>query len=127
MSTYRLEKLFAPRSVALVGGSPRERSLGGIVLRQLRAAGFPGALHVVNPNYPEIGGLSTVGDLNLLPEPPDVVVVTAPAPTVPGILGAAGVKGAAVAVVISAGLGHGSGSLAEQAHAAARQHGLRVV
>lgn len=127
MSTHRLDKLFAPRSVALIGGSPRKGSLGGTVLRQLRAAGFSGALHVVNPNYLEIGGLPTVSDLDQLADPPDVAVVTAPAPAVPGILCAAGAKGAAVAVVISSGLGHGVGSLAEQAYTAAREHGLRVI
>ena len=40
MSTYRLEKLMNPGSLVLVGGSPRERSLGRIVLRNLRAAEF---------------------------------------------------------------------------------------
>src|SRR5262245_2663448 len=107
MSTYRLDRLFAPRSVALVGASPRERSLGRIVLGKLRAAGFTGALHGVNPKHREIDGLATVPHLDQLPEPPDVIVVTAPAPAVPGILEEAGAKGVAAAVVISAGLGHG--------------------
>lgn len=127
MSTYRLDRLFAPRSVALVGASQRGGSLGKTVLRQLRAAGFPGPLHVVNPNYPEIDGIPTVASIDQVPEPPDVLVVTAPAPAVPRILEAAGARAAGVAIVISAGLGHGPGSLGEQAHAAARRHGLRLV
>jgi acetyltransferase len=44
MSTYRLDKLFAPASVAVVGASPRAGSLGRTLLRNLREAGFfPGA------------------------------------------------------------------------------------
>ncbi len=127
MSTYRLDKLFKPRSIALVGGSPRPGSLGGVVLTKMREAGFAGDLHIINPKYPQIDGLPTVASLDRLPAPPDVVVVTAPAPAVPEILETAGQRGTSVAVVISAGLGHGAGSLAEQAHNAARAHGLRVV
>jgi acetyltransferase len=40
MSTYRLDKLFAPRSIAVVGGSPRATSPGRAVIANLKAAGF---------------------------------------------------------------------------------------
>src|SRR5690606_18837974 len=40
MGTYALGSVFSPASVALVGGSPRERSLGRLVLRQLVEGGF---------------------------------------------------------------------------------------
>jgi acetyltransferase len=46
---------------------------------------------------------------------------------VPDIIAAAGAKGVGAAVIISAGLGHGPGSLAEAARTAARAHGLRVL
>jgi len=51
MSTYRLDKLFSPRSVAVVGASPRETSPGRAVLRNLRAAAFEGSIGLVNPRY----------------------------------------------------------------------------
>ena len=44
MSTYRLDKLFAPRSIAVIGASPRENSLGRFVLRNLREANYPGQI-----------------------------------------------------------------------------------
>jgi acetyltransferase len=127
VSTYRLEALMAPRSIAVVGASPREHSLGRIVLRNVHAAGFAGAIHLVNPRYPEIDGVKAVGGLDSLSAPPDLLVITAPASEVPGIIAAAGAKGVAAAAVISAGLGHGAGSLAEAARVAARAHGLRVL
>ena len=46
MSTYRLNELFNPRSIALVGASPKEQSLGHTVLKNLLAAGFPGPVPV---------------------------------------------------------------------------------
>ena len=127
MSTHNLDKLFAARSVALVGASPRDHSLGRTVFQQLRGSKFPGPLRLVNPNYEEIDGVRTVPSLSRLAEVPDVVVVTAPASAVPEIIDEAGTQGAAVAIVISAGLGHGQDSLAEQTHTIARKRGLRIV
>lgn len=127
MSTYHLNTLLAPRSVAVVGASPREGSLGRIALRNLREGGFAGPIHLVNPRHPEIDGVKAVPSLDALATPPDVLVVTAPAPAVPEIVTAAGKKGVAAAVIISAGLGHGPGSFAEAARTAARAHGLRVL
>src|SRR2546428_13349105 len=63
MSIYRLETLFAPRSVALVGASPRAGSLGHTVLHNLRAGGFSGALHLVNPRHVEVEGIRTLASV----------------------------------------------------------------
>jgi acetyltransferase len=127
VSTYRLAALFAPKSIAVVGASPRERSLGRIALRNLRDGGFAGRIHLVNPRHPEIDGVKAVASLDAITEPPDLVVITAPAAAVPGIVATAGAKGVAAAVIISAGLGHGAGSFAEATRSAARAHGLRVL
>lgn len=127
MSTYRLEKILSPRSVALVGGSPREFSVGRNILRNLREAGFAGPLHLVNPRHAEIEGLVAVRSIDRLDDVPDLVVVAAPPAMIPGIVAAAGAKGCGGAVIITSGLGHGSGSLAGQAAQAARAHGLRLI
>ena len=127
MSTYRLDRLFAPRSVALVGASPRPGSLGHAVLRNLRGADFAGTLALVNPRHGEIEGLPTFASLRDLPEPPDVAVVAVPADAVPAVIADAAETGVAAAVVITAGLGHGPGSLAAACEAAARPRGLRIV
>jgi acetyltransferase len=127
MSTYRLEKLFSPRSIAVVGGSPRATSPGRAVLRNLREAAFKGPLSLINPHYPEIEGVRSVKDIRDLTEVPDLLVIAVPAPSVPEIVAAAGEKGVAAAVVITAGLGHGPGSLAQRCEQAARASGLRLV
>ena len=63
MSTYRLKNLLAPRSVALVGASPRHGSVGRAILNNIRKAQFKGEFGLVNPRYPEIDGVATVGSL----------------------------------------------------------------
>jgi acetyltransferase len=127
MSTFRLEMLFRPRSVAVVGASPRERSLGRAIIRCLRDGQFDGPFHIVNPHYGEIEGLSTVGSVEAIAGAPDVVIIATPPAAVPDVVAAAGAKGAGAAIIITAGLGHGSGSLAEAAERAARTHGIRLI
>jgi acetyltransferase len=127
MSTYHLDRLFDPRSVALVGASPRQTSVGRTILSNLRLAGFAGRLHLVNPIHGEVEGIRSVKSIADLPEVPDVVIITAPPPQVPGIIAAAGAKGIPTAVVIAAGLGHGPGSLSEAAERAARASGMRLI
>jgi acetyltransferase len=127
MSSYHLEQLLSPRSVAIVGASPRPTSAGRAVLRNLRAAGFAGAIHLVNPHYEEIEGIRAVKSLDDLPSAPDLVIIAAPAPAVPSVIDAAGEKGAAGAIIITAGLGHGAGSLADAAEKAARAKGVRLI
>jgi acetyltransferase len=127
MSTYRLDKLLSPRSVAVVGASPKEASVGRKLLRNLRDGGFRGEISVINPRYGQIDGLATVASLHELPQTPDVIAVTAPPEAVPAIVSAAGEKGTAAAIIITAGLGRGPGSLAETCEKAARATGLRLV
>ncbi|SEM46691.1 acetyltransferase [Pseudoxanthomonas sp. GM95] len=127
MSTYRLKSVFAPQSIAIIGGSPRERSAGRAVVRNLRAAGFPGKIAWVNARYGQIDGMATVRELADLDYVPDLVIVTAPAPIVPQVVATAAQRGVAAAIILTAGLGEGPGSLAEATERAARVHGLRIL
>ena len=127
MSIYRLDKLFSPRSVAVIGASPRATSPGHAVLRNLRDGGFNGPIHLVNPRYDEIAGIRSVRSVQDLPATPDLVVIAVPPPAVPATVAAAGESGAAGAVIITAGLGHGPDSIADACERAARAHGLRLI
>src|SRR3954452_7199441 len=101
MSTYHLENLLSPRSVALVGASPRPSSVGGAILRNIREAKFKGEFGLVNPNYAEIDGIAAVSALERVPFVPELVVITAPARAVPGLIDEAGQRGAAGALVVT--------------------------
>jgi acetyltransferase len=127
MSTYRLDKLFSPRSVAVIGASPRNTSPGYAVLRNLKSAGFAGPIHLVNPHYSEIAGIGAVKTFAEVVEPPDLIVIAAPAPAVPCIIAQAAEAGTAAAIIITSGLSHGPGSLADACAEAARTQGLRLL
>jgi acetyltransferase len=127
MSTYRLKNLLSPRSVALVGASPRQGSVGRAILANLQKAEFKGELGLVNPRHAEIEGVAAVSSLGKLPFVPELVVITAPPTAIAGLIDEAGKRGAAGALVITAGLGRGEGSLAEAAERAAHQYGMRLI
>src|SRR5579863_2045582 len=127
MSTYKLDRLFSARSVAVIGASQRQSSSGRAVLANLRSAGFPGGIHLVNPRYDEIEGIRAVKSYDDLPVAPDVAVIGVPPTAVPDAVAAVAKKGTAVAIIITAGLGHGSGSLSERCERTARAAGLRLV
>jgi len=127
MSTYRLDQLFAPRSIAVVGASPRATSPGRAVLKNLKSGGFAGAIHLVNPHYASIEGIAAVKSYEALATTPDVAVIAAPPAAVASVVRAAAASGTAAAIILTAGLGHGSGSIAEQCEQAARATGMRIV
>ena len=127
MSTYRLKNLLAPRSLALAGASPRQGSVGRSVLRNIRDAQFKGQFGLVNTHYGEVDGIAAVQGLGGLSFVPELVVITAPATAVQALIEEAGRLGSAGAVIITAGLGHGEGSLAEAAEGAARKYGMRLI
>ncbi|HEY2530635.1 MAG TPA: bifunctional acetate--CoA ligase family protein/GNAT family N-acetyltransferase [Xanthobacteraceae bacterium] len=127
MSIYRLDKLLSPRSIAVVGASPREKSAGRAVLSNLLRGGFAGPIQLVNPHYELIEGIKAAKSYDQLADAPDVAVIAAPPPIVPSIVAAAGAKGTAAAVILTAGLGRGPGSLADACEKSARATGMRLV
>jgi len=127
MSTYHLKNLLSPRSVALIGASPRQASVGRAILGNIHKAKFKGEFGLVNPHYAEVDGVSTVGSIGKLAFVPELVVITTPATAIPGLIDEAGARGSAGALIVTSGLGQGAGSLAEATERAALKHGMRLI
>jgi acetyltransferase len=100
---HPLDAIFRPKSVALVGASEREGSVGRTVMWNLLSSPFGGTIYPVNQKRSNILGVRTYPSLADLPERPDVVVITTPATTVPGILREAVACGIPGGIIISAG------------------------
>ncbi len=73
-NTDWLKPLLEPRSIAIVGASPRPGSFGRTTLSQTLAQGFKGPVYPVNPNQKEILGLTCYPSLADLPAPADLVI-----------------------------------------------------
>ena len=105
MGPHYLQHFFTPNSVAIVGASERENSVGYRLLLNMQEAGFSGGLYPINPKHEQLLGLKAYPDLHAVPEDLDLVVIATPAPTVPCILRQCGDKGVSSVIIISAGFG----------------------
>lgn len=127
MGIHNLERLFRPRSVALVGASARPGSLGAALLANLRAGGLQGPIRLVNPRHASIDGEPCVARIADLPEPPDLAVIAAPREHVPALAEEAAAFGVPAAIVITADPAHGDNSLRARMGELARRTGMRIV
>lgn len=130
MTTRNMNSLFKPSSVALIGASRRERSVGKVVARNLFNAGFDGPIMPVNPREKSIEGVLAYPTVADLPITPELAVIATPPATVPGLIAELGARGTKAAVVITAGFGEmgEEGKRLQQAVLdAARPHLLRVI
>ena len=105
MSIRNLDQLFKPSTIAVIGASPRLESVGGVLWRNLRRAGFGGMLLPVNPRRADLDGVPCWPDVASLPTVPDLAVIATPPETVPGLIRDLGARGTKAAVIISAGFG----------------------
>jgi len=131
MSTIHLQRLFRPRSVAVVGANNKPRRVGGVILRNLLAGGFEGPIMPVNPRYEAVAGVLTYPDVSSLPRVPDLGILCTPPETIPDLVDELGARGTKAVVVVARGLGALRGAdgrtLEERTLLTARQHGMRVL
>ncbi|MFD2426672.1 acetate--CoA ligase family protein [Ralstonia solanacearum] len=131
MSIRHLSHLFHPGSVALIGATPRPHSVGATALANLKAGGFRGPIHLVNPKYRELDGQPCHASVDDLPACPELALICTPAPTVPGLIAALGRRGCRAAIVLSAGFEQqadaAGGSLRQAVLDASRPYPLRIL
>ena len=73
-SPWKLDPLFTPRSIAVIGASPNGGA-GSIVLRNMQRLGYTGTVYPINPKYKEIFGYPCYASLRDLPAPADCAAV----------------------------------------------------
>ncbi len=130
MSVRNLDKLFNPGTVALIAASIGLGSVGAVVARNLRRAGFAGELMLVDPQRPTLDGLAVHPSIASLPRAPELAVIAAPPETVPAMIAELGERGTRAAVIMTAGFGElrGRGRFLRQATlGAAQPHLMRIV
>ncbi len=130
MSIRNFDKLFGPASIAVIGASSRADSVGGVLWRNIRRAGFKGQIWPVNPRHASLDGVAVAKDVAGLPGAPDLAVIATPPATVPGLVSELGARGTRAAVIITAGFGElgAEGKRLQQATLdAARPHLMRLV
>ena len=98
-----LDAIFAPRTVAVIGASEKQGSVGRAVLWNLISNPFGGTVYPINSNRHNVLGIKAYKDIKSVPDPVDLAVVVTPASTVPGVISECVDAGVTGAIVISAG------------------------
>ena len=125
-----LDVIFNPKTVAVIGATEREGSVGRTIIWNLMTNAFGGTIFPVNPKRPSILGIKAYKSIAAIPEKVDLAVIVTPAQTVPDIVRecvAAGVKGA---IIISAGfkeIGPEGVALEKEILEEARRGNMRII
>src|SRR5512140_1374427 len=84
--THPLDIFFTPKSVAVIGATEKPGSVGRTLMWNLVTNPFGGTVYPVNANRPSVLGIKAYPSVAVLPETPEVAVISTPAKTIPGIV-----------------------------------------
>jgi acetyl coenzyme A synthetase (ADP forming)-like protein len=127
---YPLDSFFKPQSVAVIGATEAERSVGRTTLWNLISSPFGGTIYPVNPKRSSVLGMRCYPNVRAVPEPVELAIVVTPAPTVPGVIRECVEAGVVGAIILAAGfreLGPCGEALEQQVLAEARKGSLRII
>lgn len=130
MSTINLHRIFNPESVAVIGASEKEGSVGFSIMKNLVTSDFKGEIFPVNPKRKDIMGLGASADIQDIVSSVDMAVIATPIQMIPQIVESCGKAGLAGAVIVSSG-GRETGVKGQQIEARilekARKYNLRII
>jgi acetyltransferase len=130
MGTLNLDKIFNPKSVAIIGASDAEGSVGYAIVKNFTGLGYAGKVYYVNIRKPEILGVKTYPTVEQVPESIDLAIIATPAKTVPDVMEGCGRARVRGTIIVSAGFketGPAGKVLEERVLATAKKYGIRVI
>lgn len=129
-SAAGLAAIFSPASVAVIGASSRNGSVGRAVFKNMLESDYNGILYPVNVKAKSVCGVRAYPSLTAIPDSVDLAVVIVPAAQTPAVAREAAAKGVKALIVISAGFretGEAGVLLEQELLAVCRAHGIRLV
>ncbi len=125
-----IERFFSPSSVAIIGASRRQDTIGRALVRHMVLGNFAGRIHVVNPSADSVAGMPAWKTVAEIPGEVDVAIVAVPAEAVQDVVLDCAAKGVHGLVVISSGFAE-TGEEGRQRQrrlvGLARSYGLRLI
>ena len=125
-----MKRFFDVRSVAVVGASRRQDTIGQTLVRNLVLGDFTGVVYAVNPQTEAVSGLPAYSSVQDIPGDVDLAVVAVPADAVADVVLDCAAKGVHGLVVISSGFAETGDQGRERQRrllALTRSYGLRLV
>lgn len=125
-----LDALFKPRSIAIVGASAKEMSIGNFITHNLQTYGYKGTIYPINPNAPDIRGIKAYKTLAEVPGEVDLAHIILPSSQVPQSIEECGRKGVKAVIINSAGfseIGEEGARFQAEFLATAKKYNIRVL
>jgi acetyltransferase len=101
--TTSIERMLNPSTVALIGATEREGSVGQAIMKNILLGKDRRKIYPVNPKREEVMGIKCYPSISDVPEHVDLAIIATPSKTVPGIVEECGKAGVNGCVIISAG------------------------
>src|SRR5262245_13714975 len=122
-----LDAILKPKSIAVIGASRRQDTIGSQILSNLVSWGFNGPVYPVNPQATHINSIRCWPSVTAIPEPVDLAVIVVPKQHALGAVEECGKKGVKGLVVITAGFAEVGGAGVErekQLEALVKKYGM---
>lgn len=124
-----LETLFNPKSVAIIGASTKELSIGNVITKNLLKYGYKGPIYPINPKAPEVRGVKAYPSILDVPGEVELAHISIPAKFAPMAIDECGKKGVKFVIINSAGfkeVGEEGEAIEKEIVARAKNYGLRI-
>ena len=124
-----LDKLFNPKSVAIIGASTKELSIGNVITKNLLHYDYKGPIYPINPKADEVRGIKAYKTIFDVPADIDLVHISIPSKFVPQAVDDCGKKGVKFIIINSAGfkeVGAEGEALEKEVVSIAKKYGVRI-
>ncbi|NUM81917.1 acetate--CoA ligase family protein [bacterium] len=127
---HALDAIFRPQSVAVIGASSKDRTIGKEIVRNLIAYEFQGPIFPVNPQAKVVHSIKCYKSVMEIPDPVDLAIIVVPSKFVLQVAEECGQKGIKGLVVITAGfkeIGETGLEREKQLSAVLHKYGMRMI
>ena len=125
-----LDRIFKPRTVAVIGASNNEGSVGYALIRNMIGSGFKGTVYPINYKNKSIYGVRSYAKLSDTRDEIDLAIIATPAVTVPNLVKECGEYGVGSIVIISAGFmetGESGQEMSDTILGYAKKYNMRII
>ena len=125
-----MKRIFNPQTVAVIGASNREGTVGHALIKNMIGSGFNGIVYPINYKNKSIYGVRSYAKLSDTRDEIDLAIIATPAPTVPDLVKECGEYGVGGIVIISAGFmeaGEEGKKLVQQVLEYGRKYKMRII
>ncbi len=125
-----LSKIMKPKSIAVIGASTKEHTIGSDIMKRLQEYKFNGNIYPVNPKGGVIEGLQAYTNVNEIPDEVDLAIIVVNAKFVLATIDQCHEKGIKGLCIITAGFketGKEGAEMEQQLLAKIREYGMRCV